>query len=113
MKRGSLNDGRQSSFPRSSLMARARWLDVGLKVIVQVSARHNKQTIADAMRTSKTEHMTVVDTYDGARGREGKGADESKDVGEGGKEEDGDGETIDLLQAAPVVDGRLRNVAKE
>jgi len=94
--------------PRTSARARARWLDVGRKVIAQVSGRHNKGVIPGALRTAKTEHMTDVDVYDGERARAGRGADEAGDTTTSEDHPRDD----DLVEVAPVVDGRLRNIAK-
>lgn len=107
------DDPKDVLFPKSNTVggsaARKRWLDVGLKVIAQVSAKHNKAAICDALRTSQMEHMSTVDAYDGERGRKGRG--DSLDTGRQMSDEEKEG--IDLLEVAPVVDGRLRNVAKE
>lgn len=95
--------------PRTSARARARWLDVGRKVIAQASRQHNKQAIHDALKAAKTEHMTDVDVYDGERARTGKSVEE---VLKEQREEEEDAE-LDLVEVAPVVDGRLRNVGKQ
>ncbi|KAG9005859.1 hypothetical protein FRB94_003930 [Tulasnella sp. JGI-2019a] len=108
---GSLNTGAEP-VPSTSALARARWLDVGMKVIKQVSERHNNKNISEALKTAKTAHMSDVDAYDGAKGRSGKGSEISGDnAGKPvGTEED---DILDLVEVAPVVDGRLKNVSKE
>jgi len=86
-----------------SAKARARWLDAGRKIIAQVSARHNSRDINHALRASMTENMAEVDCYDGELGRAGGHTHmrHQKKLSV----------SVDLPEVAPVVDGRLRNVA--
>jgi len=101
------SDLKYSHSPKTNVKARERWLDVGRKVIAQVSGRHNKKEIPNALRTCRTEHMTDVDVYDGERARLGKAVDDATDTPNPQKEDE-----LDLVEVAPVVDGRLRNVGK-
>ncbi|KAG8885508.1 hypothetical protein FRB97_000833 [Tulasnella sp. 331] len=112
VKRGNSLDTGPHSTPSTSVMARARWLDVGMKVIKQVSEKHNKENIGDALKVCKTEHMSDVDAYDGKRGRSGKGSNDSGGQPGNWDQNGDDDDTIDLVEVAPLVDGRLRNVSK-
>ncbi|KAG8885507.1 hypothetical protein FRB97_000832 [Tulasnella sp. 331] len=112
VERGTLLTGPQL-IPSKSTMAKARWVDAGMRVLKHLSAqRHNKKNISNAFKASNTEDMTDVDAYDGERGRSGKGSDVL--CGQLKKQDKHwrDDDIIDLVEIAPFIDGRLRNVGK-
>ncbi|KAG8970562.1 hypothetical protein FRC03_006691 [Tulasnella sp. 419] len=81
-----------------------RWKLAGQKIIQSISSKHTGPWICDALKAANTHHMSSIDCYDGNKARDGKGISASK------PDQLTDNEK--LVVVAPVVDGRLRNVAK-
>lgn len=82
-----------------------KWREIVKKKVFRAGS---KKSVGNAFVVGQTEHMQGVDCFDGEtlRGRKKPGA-ETKN------EPTGDETTKDLITIRPIVDGRLRDVARD
>ncbi|KAF8322522.1 Metallo-dependent phosphatase [Clavulina sp. PMI_390] len=105
-----INRAREEWKKQSPLLSRSaankRWLEITHKVL-QASQEHSEAVIADALRICRREHMSDVDAFDGSRARKFPTslAQEAVKRLQQAHEED-------LVTVKPVLDGRLRDVAR-
>ena len=81
------------------------------------SQEHCRATILEALQVSASEHMSEVDRFDGkkARGRSALAVmsrTSSMSGGKSGEKVDGATPGEDLVKVRPVLDGRLRDLAR-
>lgn len=77
------------------------------------SQEHCRATIREALRVSASEHMSEVDKYDGKKARAlGEHLHSRKNSANGIKIGADEEEEEDLVKVRPVLDGRLKDIAR-
>ena len=81
-----------------------------------IKSIRSKRHYQDNLSVAQVEHMSEVDCFDGESMRKKWGGPHAREVNEGGSQEKSspttDDSEADLLQIHPVLDGRLRDIAR-